>query len=69
MQYLDSDPQQIEHSEGYVTTYESAGIDYFIFENYDLLKAVWINENYECYISGELTMDEIQSMIDSIGKG
>lgn len=67
--YLADDPQQIERSEGYVATYESAGIDYFIFENYDLLKAVWINENYECYISGELTMDEIQSMIDSIGKG
>ena len=67
--YLDSDPQQIEQSDSLVETYESEGIIYYIFSDYNQLRAVWIRENYECYISGELTPEEIKAMIDSIEKG
>lgn len=67
--YLDSDPQQIEQSDSLVETYESGGITYYIFSDYNQLRAVWIRENYECYISGELTTEEIKAMIDSIEKG
>lgn len=67
--YLDSDPQQIEQSDSLVETYESGGITYYIFSDYNQLRAVWIRENYECYISGELTTEEIKEMIDSIEKG
>lgn len=67
--YLGSDVQQVERSEGLVETYESEGITYYIFSNNDLLRAVWINEDYECYISGHLTIDELKMMVDSIGKG
>lgn len=66
---IDADVQQIEQSDGLVETYESDGVTYYLFTNLDVLKAVWINENYECYISGGLTMDELKTMIDSIGKG
>ena len=67
--YLAEDPQQIERSDSLVETYESGGITYYIFSDYNQLRAVWIRENSECYISGELTMEEIKAMIDSIEKG
>ena len=67
--YLDSFPEQIEQSDDLIEIYPHAGIDYYIFSNYDQLRAVWINENFECYISGPLTVSEIKLIIDSIGKG
>ena len=67
--YLDDFPMQIEQSDSLIEIYTSNGIDYYIFENNDNLKAVWINENFECYISGSLSLTEIKEMIDSIGKG
>lgn len=65
-QHLDSDPQQIEQSDDLLEIYERAGIEYYIFSNYEMLKAAWINENFECYISGPLNIDELKNMIDSI---
>lgn len=67
--YLDTHPAQIEQSDELLEVHSSNGIDYYIFDNYDMLKAVWINQNFECYISGPLSVSEIKKMIDSIGKG
>ena len=67
--YLDSNPMQIEQSDSLLEVYTSAGIDYYIFDNKEQLQAVWINENFECFISGPLTLSEIKEIIDSIGKG
>lgn len=60
------DPQQIEQSDTLIEEYESGGIVYFIFEDEPMLQAVWTNENFECYISGELTIDEMKQIVDSI---
>ena len=67
--YLDTNPTQIEQSDPLIEMYSSNGVDYYIFNNNDQLKAVWINKNFECYIIGPLTVSEIKEMIDSIGKG
>lgn len=67
--YLDAYPMQIERSDSPLEIYVSGGIDYYIFENYDILEAVWINDNFECYISGPLAIEEIKHMIDSISEG
>ncbi len=67
--YLDSAPSQIEQSESLIEIYHSNGIDYYLFNNFEQVKAVWINENYECYIIGPLTLSDIKQIIDSIGKG
>lgn len=67
--YLSGAPSQIEQSDTLIEIYSANGIDYYIFNNYDNLKAIWITENYECYISGPLTVPELEKMIDSIGKG
>lgn len=65
-QYLVSDPEQIEQSESLIEEYESDGIIYYIFADYNDLQAVWINSHYECYISGQLTIEQLKTMIDSI---
>lgn len=67
--YLAGFPEQVEQSDDLLEIYTHAGIDYYIFSNYDQLRAVWINENFECYISGPLTVSEIKQIIDSIEKG
>lgn len=67
--YLDSYPMQIEQSDSLLEVYISNDIEYYIFDNFDQLKAVWINENFECYIAGPISVSEIKAMIDSIEKG
>ena len=64
--YLDSYPMQIEQSDTLMEIHSHKGIDYFIFDNDGYLQAVWINESYECVISGPLTLAEIKEMINSI---
>ena len=67
--YLEGDPVYVEQSEGLVEEYEILGITYYIFTNHDHSRAVWVYESYECDISGEVTIDELKKMIDSIQKG
>ena len=67
--YLDAEPEQIERSDDLLEIYPVSGIDYYIFANHEQIQTVWIIDSYECYISGELTIDETKAMIDSIGKG
>ena len=67
--YLSGTPSQIEQSDTLLEIYSVSGINYYIFENNGQLQAVWINQNFECYISGPLTLSEIKEMIDSIEKG
>ena len=67
--YLDEVPYYVEQGEDLVEEYEVAGITYYLFENYENVRAVWLYGSYECDISGEVTIDEIKEMIDSIQKG
>ena len=67
--YLGNSPEQIEQSDELLEIYTINDVDYYIFANYDLLKAVWLIENYECYISGPLSVSDIKKMINSIGEG
>lgn len=67
--YMEADPEKVEINEELLEVYEASGVEYYIFSNLDQLRAVWIVDFYECYISGELTIEEIKMMIDSIGKG
>lgn len=67
--YLDGDPEQIEQSGPLIETYPSAEVTYYIFDNDGQLQAAWITDNFECYISGPLSLSEIKDMIDSIEEG
>lgn len=64
--YLVVDSQQMEQSEDYVEVYEVDGVEYYLIGNYDQMKAVWIIDGYECYISGPFNTEEMKLMIESI---
>lgn len=45
------------------------GVDYYILSNVDNRKVTWTVDNLQVVISGDLSDDEINSMIDSINEG
>lgn len=67
--YLDSIPSQIEQSDSLLEIHSVNNVDYYIFDNNAQLQVVWIKENYECYISGPITLSEIKCIINSIERG
>lgn len=67
--YLNSDPSYFEQSDAAAEIYTANGVDYYIFRNNARLQAAWINEGYECSITGRVSVSEMKEMIDSIGKG
>lgn len=67
--YIQGDPGKIEINEELVEIYKSSDIEYYLFTNNEHMHAIWTNDSYECYIAGDLTIEEIKLMIDSIGKG
>lgn len=67
--YLDKIPVYVEQSEGLTEEYEVAGVTYYIFANNKQVRATWLNGSYECDISGDVTIEELKKMIDSIQKG
>lgn len=67
--FLPTDPGRAEASEEILEVYEANGTKYYIMNNNARLKTIWITGPYECYIAGNLTVEEIKAMIDSIGKG
>lgn len=67
--YQSGYPEQIEQSGEYEETYISSDTVYHFFEDNAQMRVVWINDSYECYITGELTIDELEKMVESIEKG
>ena len=67
--FLGDHPEQIEINNDYSEIYTHLGCDYYLLVNNQLSQAVWIRDTYECYIAGEIAMEDLQIMIDSIGKG
>lgn len=67
--YLDNEPFYSEQGTGLEEEYIVAGIKYYLFENNNQVQAVWIIDSFECHIWGELSIDNLKLMIDSIGKG
>lgn len=67
--YFDEAPAQIEKSGSLLEIYLVNDIEYYLFENNGQMQAMWINQNYECYMSGTISLSEIKQMIDSIEKG
>lgn len=67
--YLGEIPVYVEQSEGLIEEYEVSGVTYYIFANNKQVRATWLNGSYECDISGDVTIEELKKMIDSIQKG
>lgn len=67
--YLDDDFQKIETNQQYSEIYSVGNQDYYIFHNNKQNQAIWTRDSYECTISGNLSIEEMKLMIDSIEKG
>lgn len=67
--YISTDIQNIEIEEDIVEIYTASEKEYFIFKNLEQIRAIWTIDSYECIIAGNLSLDEVKMMIDSIGKG
>ena len=67
--YLSSDIQNAEITGTPVEVYLLNGVEYFLVENENQIRASWKIASYECLISGDLSIEEIKMMIDSIRKG
>lgn len=67
--YLSQATENLEINEPLEELYQTDTGDYYIFRNNDQLQVMWVDNSYECYISGELTIEEVKLMIDSIEKG
>lgn len=65
-QILIGNPFSIEKSDDLVEIYSIDGIAYYIFQNYDRLRAVWVVDEFECLISGNISIEEMKKIIDSI---
>lgn len=67
--HLDENPFYAEQSEGLVEEYQSSGITYYLFDNYGQVSAAWAVDSYECYISGDITIEDLKLILNSIKKG
>ena len=59
---------QIEKNDDLLETYTVDGVEYYIFSNTETLQAAWSNGEFECIIGGNITLEEMKAMIDSISK-
>ena len=65
-QEFGSPPFQIEKNEDLIEIYTVDGVDYYIFSNCETLQAAWVVSEFECIISGKITLEEMKRIIDSI---
>ena len=49
-----------------VTIYQKNGIDYYLLSNLNTNTAIWKNNSFECQIDGDISIDELKQIIDSI---
>lgn len=64
-----TDTERVEVNDTLIEKYIVNGIVYYIHDNNGWASAVWIQDNYECYITGDITTEDIKRMVDSIWKG
>ena len=67
--HLSEDIRNNEIENDPIEIYSHNGIDYYLFSNLDQFRAVWLVDSYECLISGDVSIEELKMMIDSIQKG
>ena len=57
---------QTEKNDGFIELYVVDGVEYYIFSNTETLNAAWSIGEFECIITGKITLEEMKKMIDSI---
>ena len=67
--FVMEDPEKVEINENLIELIEYGGIEYYVFSNNAKIQVIWTRDSYQCVVSGDLTIEEIKTMINSIGKG
>ena len=57
---------QVEKNDDLLEIYVVDGVEYYIFSNTETLQAAWSIGEFECVISGKITLEEMKAMINSI---
>ena len=57
---------QIEKSDDLLEVYLADVVEYYIFSNTETLQTAWSIGEFECIITGKITLEEMKRMIDSI---
>lgn len=65
-QTIGTPAKQVEKSDNLFEIYTLGGIDYYIFSNNTNLQTKWSIGEFECIIVGQITMEEMKTVIDSI---
>jgi hypothetical protein len=65
-QVINGKADQLEKSDDLLEIYVANDIEYYIFSNNTKLQATWVVGEFECFIIGSITVEEIKAMIDSI---
>lgn len=65
-QIIGGSPQRTEKNDDLFEVYSVNGVEYYIFSNNVTMQAVWVVGEFECIIGGEVTIDEMKAMINSI---
>ena len=58
--------EQVEKNDELLEIYVVDGVEYYIFSNTETLQAAWSIGEFECIIGGNITLEEMKMMIDSI---
>ena len=58
--------EQVEKNDDLLEVYVVDGVEYYIFSNTETLNAAWSIGEFECIITGKITLEEMKKMIDSI---
>lgn len=67
--HIPRDVVSVEIEKEPVEIFEIDGTEYFIFINSDQLQVIWSDDPYECIISGDLSVHDAKTMVDSIERG
>lgn len=57
---------QTEKNDDFLEKYTVDGVEYYIFSNTETMNAAWSIGEFECIITGTITLEEMKKMIDSI---
>ena len=56
----------VEKNDDFLEKYVVDGVEYYIFSNTETLQVAWSIGEFECIIGGNITLEEMKRMIDSI---
>ena len=65
-QTIGAPANQVEKNDDLLEVYTVDGIEYYIFSNTETLQVAWSIGEFECIIIGEITLEEMKEIIDSI---